>query len=315
MGDLGRVEASALRRLGVSHVVVDRAVFPAQVSAYPSAFTIQRLRSLSRARARARGGPTLALPRDRRGAALLARGADIARGALLRGRVAGSPDGHGRRRARHLRRPHRGCPPGRGPAGIPRASGPTGRFRPGRTPRGSGRVARASASMSPPTGAGGSSPSGRSTPGPSGRRSASRSSSSAADRSSSASAGTAATRRPIDWVLVVAADRPEPEWTYEVEALPHRLGERPDPQASGGWAGYADPGESHRTGLVSGPARLFPAGRYRSGRPAARRGAGPGPARPPRGDRARGRRRSRRAGARRRRCRPTLTARRRSTSS
>ena len=66
-----------------------------------------------------------------------------------------------------------------------------------------------------------------------------------------------------DWVLVVAADRPDPEWTYEVEALPHRLGERADPQASGGWAGYADPGESLRTGLVSGPARLFPPGRYR----------------------------------------------------
>ena len=64
-------------------------------------------------------------------------------------------------------------------------------------------------------------------------------------------------------MLVVAADRPDPEWTYEVEALPHRLGERPDPQASGGWAGYADPGESQRTGLVSGPARLFPPGRYR----------------------------------------------------
>ena len=67
----------------------------------------------------------------------------------------------------------------------------------------------------------------------------------------------------IDWVLVVAADRPNPEWTYEVEALPHRLGERPDPRASGGWAGYADPDESQRTWLVGGPARLFPPGRYR----------------------------------------------------
>jgi hypothetical protein len=50
-----------------------------------------------------------------------------------------------------------------------------------------------------------------------------------------------------------------------VEALPHKLGERPDPQASGGWAGYADPGESQRTALVTGPVRLFPAGRYRLG--------------------------------------------------
>jgi hypothetical protein len=66
-----------------------------------------------------------------------------------------------------------------------------------------------------------------------------------------------------DWVLAVAADRPDPEWTYEVEALPHRLGERPDPAASGGVAGYADPDESLRGDLVSGPARLFPPGRYR----------------------------------------------------
>jgi hypothetical protein len=41
----------------------------------------------------------------------------------------------------------------------------------------------------------------------------------------------------VDWVLVVTADRPEPEWTFEVEALPHKLGERPDPAASGGWVG------------------------------------------------------------------------------
>src|SRR5262249_38323451 len=67
----------------------------------------------------------------------------------------------------------------------------------------------------------------------------------------------------IDWVLVVAADRPDPEWSYEVEALPHRLGERSDLLASGGWAGYADPGERRHTALVSGPARLFPAARSR----------------------------------------------------
>jgi hypothetical protein len=67
----------------------------------------------------------------------------------------------------------------------------------------------------------------------------------------------------VDWVSVVAADRPDPEWTFEVEDLPHRLGERPDRTASGGWAGYAHPVESLKTGLVSGPARLYPAGRYR----------------------------------------------------
>src|SRR5262249_22801769 len=67
----------------------------------------------------------------------------------------------------------------------------------------------------------------------------------------------------VDWVLVVAADRPEIERTYEVEALPHRLGERADAAASGGWAAYADPAESLRGELVAGPVRLFPAGRYR----------------------------------------------------
>jgi hypothetical protein len=67
----------------------------------------------------------------------------------------------------------------------------------------------------------------------------------------------------VDWVLVAFADRPQPEWTFEVEDLPHKLGERPDPAASGGWAAYADPVESLRTDLVSGPARLYPPGRYR----------------------------------------------------
>jgi hypothetical protein len=67
----------------------------------------------------------------------------------------------------------------------------------------------------------------------------------------------------LDWTAVVFADRPEPEWTFEVEALPHRLVERPDPAASGGWAGYADPAESPAVDVVSGPRRRFPAGRYR----------------------------------------------------
>ena len=68
----------------------------------------------------------------------------------------------------------------------------------------------------------------------------------------------------IDWVLVVARDRPDPEWAYEAEALPHRLGDRSDPAASGGSAVYADPGESQpERGLLGGPVRLFPAGRYR----------------------------------------------------
>jgi hypothetical protein len=81
----------------------------------------------------------------------------------------------------------------------------------------------------------------------------------------------------VDWVHVVAADRPEREWTYEVEALPHRLGERPDPAASGGQAGFADPVESLRGDLVSGPTRLFPAGRYQLTVRLRAEGAGRGP--------------------------------------
>jgi hypothetical protein len=81
----------------------------------------------------------------------------------------------------------------------------------------------------------------------------------------------------VDWVLVVAAERPEVERAYEVEALPHRLGERADPAASGGWAAYADPGESLRGELVGGPARLFPAGRYRLAVRLRAAGAGRGP--------------------------------------
>ncbi len=67
----------------------------------------------------------------------------------------------------------------------------------------------------------------------------------------------------LDWVAVAFGDRPQPEYAFEVEALPHKLGERPDPEASGGWAGYADRQRSGRTDLVTGPVRLYPAGRYR----------------------------------------------------
>ena len=65
VGDVGPVEVAALRRLGVSHVVVDRAVFPAQASPYPVGLRDPAPEGLSRARARARGGPALAVPGDR----------------------------------------------------------------------------------------------------------------------------------------------------------------------------------------------------------------------------------------------------------
>ena len=81
----------------------------------------------------------------------------------------------------------------------------------------------------------------------------------------------------VDWVLVVAKDRPEVEWAYEAEALPHRLGDRSDPTASGGSAVYADPVESLRGQLLGGPARLFPAGRHQLSVRLRANGAGRGP--------------------------------------
>ena len=67
----------------------------------------------------------------------------------------------------------------------------------------------------------------------------------------------------VDAVGVTFADIPDPAPTYEVEALGHELLERPDPAASGGWAGYADPERSPRDRVWSGPLRRYPAGRYR----------------------------------------------------
>src|SRR5262245_55979693 len=51
----------------------------------------------------------------------------------------------------------------------------------------------------------------------------------------------------VDWILVTFADRPQPEWTFEVEDLPHKLGERPEPAAWGAVPAYAGPGDGLRT--------------------------------------------------------------------
>jgi hypothetical protein len=261
VGDVGLEEASALRRLGVSHVVVDRAVFPPQVSGYPSAFTIGRLR----------GSPALALelgvdplwlfrvtgegPAERPGptspvglfyeaewqnheSGAVVNTPEASGGAMMAARPGLDSPGF------LTFGPYRPLPAGKYAA----------RFR----VRGAGLRVDVAADR--------------------GRRII-------AERTVDVGPEWTTVVLPfvvergqplefraawdgrapaaVDWVLVVAADRPDPEWTYEVEALPHKLGERPDPQASGGWAGYADPGESQRTALVSGPVRLFPAGRYR----------------------------------------------------
>lgn len=67
----------------------------------------------------------------------------------------------------------------------------------------------------------------------------------------------------VDAVAVRFADVPDPAPAFEVEELGHDLFERPDPAASGGLAGYADPARTPRGEIWSGPLRGYPAGRYR----------------------------------------------------
>jgi hypothetical protein len=66
-----------------------------------------------------------------------------------------------------------------------------------------------------------------------------------------------------DAVAVAFADVPDPAPALEVEALGHELAERPDPDASGGLAGHADPVRTPRDAVWSGPLRRYPTGRYR----------------------------------------------------
>lgn len=258
VGDLGPGEAAALRRLGISHVLVDRAAFPPQVSPYPSAFTIDGLRASGVLALRQTAEP-LWLFRVTDGAPVSTRRTspvgvfyEAERQNHETGVVVDAPDASGGRVV--VGRP--GIAPGFltfGPYRPLPAGAYTARFR----VRGQGlRIDVA---------------------GDRGRRVL-------AARTVDPGPGwvdevlpfVADHARPlelrvawdgrgeaaVDWVLVVAADRPVLEPAYEVEALPHRLGERPDPQASGGWAAYADPVESLRGDLVGGPTRLFPAGRY-----------------------------------------------------
>jgi hypothetical protein len=67
----------------------------------------------------------------------------------------------------------------------------------------------------------------------------------------------------VDSVSAAFADEPDPASLFEVEALGHELQERPDPNASGGWAGHAGPDRTVRDAVWSGPLRHYPAGRYR----------------------------------------------------
>lgn len=67
----------------------------------------------------------------------------------------------------------------------------------------------------------------------------------------------------VDAVAIAFADVPDPALGFEVEDLAHELAERRDPEAQGGWAGYADPRETPRDQVLRGPLRRYPAGSYR----------------------------------------------------
>ncbi len=273
VGDLGLGEADALRRLGVSHVAVDRAGFPPQVSPYPSAFTIQRLRA----------SPVLAL-RDTAEPLWLFR--------LTDGAPAPSPITsaigmfYEAERQNHQTGVVVAAPEasnGRivlGPAGGAAGYLTFGPYRP--LPAGAyvarfrvrGHGLRLDVAMN-----WGQQILAERTvdPGPAWVDEALPFVVERARPLELRVAWDGRQEAAVDWVLVVAKDRPEVEWTYEAETLPHRLGDRTDPAASGGWAVYADPGESMRGELLGGPARLFPAGRYQVSVRLRADGAGRGP--------------------------------------
>jgi hypothetical protein len=259
VGDLGAGEAQALRRLGISHVVVDRAGFPPQVSPYPSAFTVERLAASGVLAPEETAGPlrlfrvTAGAPVPNRQTSPVGVFFEAEQQNHQTGVVVDLPEASGGSVV--AGRP--GAAPGFltfGPYRPFPAGAYVARFR----VRGDGLRLDVASDF--------------------GRRIL-------AERAVDPGPGWVDEALPfvvdharplelrvawdgrheaaVDWVLVVAAERPEIERAYEVEALPHRLGERADPSASGGWAAYADPGESLRGELVGGPARLFPAGRYR----------------------------------------------------
>jgi hypothetical protein len=264
VGDLGPAEAERLRQFGVTHVVVDRSVYPAQVSPFPSAFTLKRLG----------GSPVLALEQAV-DPLWLFRVTDRPALAATVTDAPTSPVGvfyEAEALRRETGRPEEDATASRGRVVAARAGTdrpgfltfgpyrllPAGAYRATFRVRGTGLTAQVATDR--------------------GRQvMAARLAPTEADwvnvvvpfaleraapielRLSWSGEGKAA----ADWMLVVFADRPQPEWSFAVADLPHLLGERPDPAASTGLAGYADPDESRRADLVAGPVRLYPGGRYR----------------------------------------------------
>ena len=81
----------------------------------------------------------------------------------------------------------------------------------------------------------------------------------------------------VDALDVAFADRPDPEWAFEAEALDHRLDEAPDPTASAGRALRAVAGHRGGAYVLEGPSRRFPAGEYALSLRMRLDGAGSGP--------------------------------------
>jgi hypothetical protein len=261
VGRVGPTEHAALRRLGVTHVVVDRALFPPDVSPLPSAFTIESLRRSS-GLVLEQAADSLWLFRvvdtSETTQPPLSSPVGIFYEAEMLYRLTGAP----------VAEP--GASGGRVVAGRPEAAQPgflafgpyrllpVGRYRATFRVRGEGLVLEVTTHDGQRLLA-----ERVATPGPGW---AEETLTFALDEARPVEFRVRWDgRAPVamDWVAVAFADRPQPEYTFEVEALPHKLGERPDPDASGGWAGYADRNQSHRTDVVTGPARLYPAGRYR----------------------------------------------------
>jgi hypothetical protein len=261
VGELGPAEHALLRRLGVTHVLLDRALFPPSVSPFPSALTRDRLRASTALALETAadplwlyrvtdGPPTEAAPPASSPVGIFFEAEALSR---ERGEVVSDPAASGGR-AIAVRAGTAAGFLAFGPYQLVPAGEYRARFR----VRGSGLVCEITTDE-------GQTVLGRREPPPL----------AGWDEVEVTFTVPAAARleyrvrwdgrgeAAADWVSVVLADRPDPEWTFEVEDLPHKLGERPDPAASGGWAGYAHPAVSLRTGLVSGPARLYPPGAYR----------------------------------------------------
>ena len=98
-------------------------------------------------------------------------------------------------------------------------------------------------------------------------------------RSSSGSRGTDGGRPPSTGCSWSAADRPESSATYEVEALPHRLGSGRIPRPPAAGQPTPTPAKASGGSCSSGPVRAVSRGPLPAGPAAPRRRGRPGPAR------------------------------------